>query len=117
MQNEQPNKMTFQEFLGKLSILGILIAVYVAIRLVVEYGLGYKNFPFLLCAFAISFLIEAIRSKNKQVICTVVAVAIFIATYYVENVWFYWGLMASGIVTIIVGMRGCKSCESVDSGA
>jgi len=115
MQNEQPNKMTFQEFLGKLSILGILIAVYVAIRVVVEYGLGYKNFPFLLCAFGISFLIEAIRSKNKQVICTVVAVEIFIATYYVENVWLYWGLMASGIVTIIVGMRGCKSCESVDS--
>ena len=48
MQNEEPNKMTFQEFLGKLSILGILIAVYAAIRLVVEYGLGYKNFPFLL---------------------------------------------------------------------
>jgi hypothetical protein len=117
MQNEEPNKMTFQEFLGKLSILGILIAVYAAIRLVVEYGLGYKNFPFLLCAFAISFLIEAIRSKNKQVICTVVAVAIIIATYYVENVWLYWGLMASGIVTIIVGSRGCKSCESVDSGA
>ena len=58
MQNEQPNKMTFQEFLGKLSILGILIAVYVAIRAVVEYGFGYKNVPFLLCAFAISFLIE-----------------------------------------------------------
>ena len=117
MQNEEPNKMTFQEFLRKLSILGILIAVYAAIRLVVEYGLGYKNFPFLLCAFAISFLIEAIRSKNKQVICTVFAVAIIIATYYVENVWLYWGLMASGIVTIIVGSRGCKSCESVDSGA
>ena len=117
MQNEQPNKMTYQEFLGKLSILGILIAVYAAIRLVVEYGLGYKNFPFFLCAFAIYMLIEAIRSKNKQVICTVVAVGIIIATFYVENVWLYWGLMASGIVTIIVGMRGCKSCESVDSGA
>ena len=65
MQNEEPNKMTFQEFLGKLSILGILIAVYVALRVVVEYGFGYKNFPFLLCAFAISILIEAIRLKNK----------------------------------------------------
>jgi hypothetical protein len=116
MQNEQPNKMTYQEFLGKLSVLGILIAVYVAIRVVVEFGLGYKNVPFLLCAFAISFLIEAIKSKNKQVICTVVAVGIIIATFYVENVWLYWGLMASGIGTIIVGMRGCKSCESVDSG-
>ena len=61
-------------------------------------------------------LIEAIRSKNKQMICTVYGVAIFIATFYVENVWFYWGLMASGFITIIVGMRGCKSCESVDSG-
>ena len=117
MQNEQPNKMTFQEFLGKLSILGILIAVYAAIRLVVEYGLGYKNFPFLLCAFAISFLIEAIRSKNKQVICTVVAVEISIASFYVENVWLGWGFIALAFVAIFVGMRGCKSCESVDSGA
>ena len=78
--------------------------------------MGYKNVPYLLCAFAILFLIEGIRSKNKQVICTVIAVEIFIATFYVENVWLYWGLMASGILTIIVGMRGCKSCESVDSG-
>ncbi len=46
MQNEEPNKMTFQEFLGKLLNLGIFIAVYVAIRGVVEFGLGYKNFPF-----------------------------------------------------------------------
>ena len=113
MQNEEPNKMTFQEFLRKLSIFGILIATC----LVVEFGLGYKNFPFFWCAIAIYMLIEAIRSKNKQVICTVVAVAIIIATYYVENVWLYWGLMASGIVTIIVGSRGCKSCKSVDSGA
>ncbi len=78
MQNEEPNKMTFQEFLGKLLSLGILISVYVALRGVVEFGLGYKNFPFLLSAIGISFLIEAIRSKNKQVICTVVAVEVFI---------------------------------------
>jgi len=75
---EEPNKMTFQEFLGKLSILLILIAVYLSLRVVVEYGFGYKNFPFLLCAFAISVLIEAIRLKNKKVICTVIAVEIFI---------------------------------------
>ena len=116
MQNEQPNKMTFKEFLGKLSILGIVIAIYAAIRYVFEDLLGYKNVPYLLCAFAIFMLIEAIRSKNKQMIFTVVTVEICIATFYVENVWLYWGLMASGILTIIVGMRSCKSCESVDSG-
>ena len=115
MQNEQPNKMTFREFLGKLSILVILIAVYVALRVLVEYGLGYKNFPFLLCAFAISFLIEAIKSKNKQVLCLVVAAVIFIAIYYVEIAWLEFGMCALGIATIIFGMRGCKSCESVDS--
>ncbi len=112
MQNEKPNKMTFQEFLVKLRNIGILIAIYAAIRFVVEYGLGYKNFPFFLCAFAIFMLIEAIRSKNKQMIFTVVTVEICIATFYVENVWLYWGLMASGILTIIVGMRVCKSCDS-----
>ena len=97
-------------------MLGIVIAIYAAIRYVFEDLLGYKNVPYLLCAFAIFMLIEAIRLKNKQMICTVYGVAIFIATFYVENVWVYWGLMASGILTIIVGMRGCKSCESVDSG-
>ena len=86
MQNEQPNKMTYQEFLGKLSILGILIAVYVAIRVVVEFGLGYKNVPLLIVRICHIILIEAIKSKNKQVICTVVAVGIIIATFYVENV-------------------------------
>jgi hypothetical protein len=116
MQNEESNKMTFKEFLRKLSILGIVIAIYAAIRYVFEDLLGYKNVPYLLCAFAIFMLIEAIRSKNKQMICTVYGVAIFIATFYIENVWFYWGLMASGFITIIVGMRGCTSCESVDSG-
>ena len=112
MQNEEPNKMTFQEFLGKLLSLGILISVYVALRGVVEFGLGYKNFPFLLSAIGISFLIEAIRSKNKQVICTVVAVEIFIANYYVEIAWLEFGMWALGIVAIIVEMRGCKSYES-----
>ncbi len=61
MQSAEPNKMTFQKFLGKLPILGIFFAVYVVIRLVVEDGLGYKNFPFLLCVFALFLLIEAIR--------------------------------------------------------
>ena len=115
MQNEEPNKMTFQEFLGKLSILLILIAVYLSLRVVVEYGLGYKNFPFLICAFAISFLIEAIKSKNKQGISFVVAAVIFIAIYYVEIAWLEFVMCALGIGTIIFGMRGCKSCESVDS--
>jgi|TARA_B110000116_G_C16396619_1_gene385441 hypothetical protein len=112
MQNEESNKMTFQRALPIL----VWFAAYAGIRYVFEDLLGYKNVPYLLCAFAILFLIEGIRSKNKQVICTVIAVEISIATFYVENVWLYWGLMASGILTIIVGMRGCKSCESVDSG-
>ena len=71
MQNEESNKMTFKEFLRKLSMLGIVIAIYAAIRYVFEDLLGYKNVPYLLCAFAIFMLIEAIRLKNKQMICTV----------------------------------------------
>jgi len=112
MQNEETNKMTFQEFLGKLFSLGILISAYVVLRGVVEFGLGYKNFPFLLSAIGISFLIEAIRSKNKQVICTIVAVEIFIANYYVEIAWLEFGMWTLGIVAIIVGCWRSKSCES-----
>ena len=40
MQNEELNKMTFKEFLRKLSILGIVIAFYAAIRYVFEDLLG-----------------------------------------------------------------------------
>ena len=112
MQNKKSDKMTFQEFLGKLLTLGIFIAIYFAIRGLFEFGLGYKNFPFLLCAIGVSFLIEAIRSKNLQVICTVFAVEIFIATYYVEIAWLEFGMWSFGIVAIIVGMRAGKSCES-----
>jgi hypothetical protein len=108
MQNETSEKMTFQRALPIL----VWFAAYAGIRYVFEDLLGYKNVPYLLCAFAILFLVEAIRSKNKQLICTVIAVEIFIATYYVEIAWLEFGMWALGIVAIIVGMRGCKSCES-----
>ncbi len=111
MQNEEQSKCDLKKSATLYRIL-IFIVVYAAIRFIVEYGLGYKNVPFFWCAFALYMLIEAIRSKNRQMICTVFAVAMIIATFYVENVWLYWGLMASGIVTIIVGSRGCKSYES-----
>ncbi len=108
MQNETSEKMTFQRALPIL----VWFAAYAGIRYVFEDLLGYKNVPYLLCAFAMLFLVEAIRSKNKQVICTVIAVEIFIATYYVEIAWLEFGMWALGIVAIIVGMRGCKSYES-----
>ena len=107
--------MTFQEFLGKLSVLGMLVVIYVALRGVLEFGLGYKDVPFWLCAFAIAFLIEAIKFKNKQFICTVIALELFIAAFYVEQVWLEWGFGALGIAAIIIGMRGSKTDQSVAS--
>jgi hypothetical protein len=108
MQNETSEKMTFQRALPIL----VWFAAYAGIRYVFEDLLGYKNVPYLLCAFAILFLVEAIRSKNKQLICTVIAVEIFIATYYVEIAWLEFGMWALGIVAIIVGMRGSKTSEA-----
>ena len=48
----------------------------------------------------------------RRIPVAVIAVEIFIATYYVEIAWLEFGMWALGIVAIIVGMRGCKSCES-----
>ena len=108
MQNEESNKMTFQRALPIL----VWFAAYAGIRYVFEDLLGYKNVPYLLCAFAILFLIEGIRSKNKQVICTIVFFELWIATYYVEIAWLEFGMWALGIVAIIVGMRGSKTSEA-----
>ena len=108
LRDETSEKMTFKRALPIL----VWFAAYAGIRYVFEDLLGYKNVPYLLCAFAMLFLVEAIRSKNKQVICTVIAVEIFIATFYVEIAWLEYGMWALGIIAIIIGMRGCKSCES-----
>ena len=107
--------MTFREFLVKLVPFAMLVAIYYALRGVFEFGLGYKDVPFLLCAFAIVFLIEAIKTKHLQAICTVIALELFIAGFYVEQVWLEWGVWALGIAAIIIGMRGSKTDQSAAS--
>ena len=115
MTNKQSEKMTFQESLGKLAPIAMLVAIYVALRGVFEFGLGYKDVPFWLCAFAIAVLIEAIKTKHLQVICTVIALELCIAAFYVEQVWLEWGFWALGIAAIIIGMRGSKTHQSAAS--
>jgi hypothetical protein len=90
----------------------IFIVVYAAIRYIVEYELGYKNVPFLASALAISFLIEAIRTKDMQVICLVVGVYLFIVAFYVENEWLSWGFRALFIASIFAGTRCSKISEA-----
>ncbi len=115
MKNKPSDKMTFREFLGKIVPFAMLVAICYALRALFEFGLGYKDVPFLLCAFAIGFLIEAIKTKHLQVICTVIAIELFIAGFYVEQVWLEWGFLPFGIAAIIIGMRGSKTDQSAAS--